>query len=349
VIRHVITGNASTGILDEPFYVVDVEDIIEKHRKLVECIPRVQPYYAVKCNPSPVVLQLLAGLGVGFDCASKGEIERILSIGVPANRIIYANTCKSCSYIQYAEEVGVNQMTFDNEHELYKVRQLHPGAEMLLRIRVDDHYSRSPLGTKFGASLKEVRHLLVLAKQLDVNVVGCCFHVGSGCQKGESYTKAIADAKWVFKVSGNIGFDMRLLDIGGGFVGATSQAKFQHMAQAVNSALDLHFPDIDSNGYKSSITIISEFGRYYVDSAMTLATTITSKRCFQSEDYSQPPEMMYYLNDGIYGSFVLAKLGHVEVEPIPLDMGTGMPINERPLYSTTLWGPTCDSLDYIKK
>ena len=86
-----------------------------------------------------------------------------------------------------------------------------------------------------------------------------------------------------------------------------------------------------------------------MDTAMTLVTTVTSKRCFQSEDYSQPPEMMYYLNDGIYGSFVLAKLGHVEVEPIPLDMGTGMPITERPLYSTTLWGPTCDSLDYIKK
>ncbi len=68
--RYVIAVNSGTGSLDEPFYVVDVEDITEKHRKLVECIPRVQHYYAVKCNPSPIVLQLLAGLGVGFDCAS---------------------------------------------------------------------------------------------------------------------------------------------------------------------------------------------------------------------------------------------------------------------------------------
>lgn len=57
--------------LEEPFYVVDVDDIIAKHKKWLINMPRVRPYYAVKCNSSPVVLELLAGLGLGFDCASK--------------------------------------------------------------------------------------------------------------------------------------------------------------------------------------------------------------------------------------------------------------------------------------
>ncbi|CAG2172313.1 unnamed protein product [Oppiella nova] len=300
VMRYVIAVNSSTGSLDEPFYVLDVEDIIEKHRKLVECIPRVQHYYAVKCNPSPLVLQLLAGLGVGFDCASKGEIDMILNIGVPPNRIIYANPCKPGSYILYAANKGVTRMTFDTEHELYKVRQLHPGAEMVVHIHVDEHYSKCPLGTKFGAPLRRVRHLLEVAKQLGVNVIGCSFHVGSGCQSGEAYTKSIADARLVFDIGQNLGFDMRLLDIG------------------------------------------------IVDSAFTLATTIIGKKCVEWED-SRPPEMMYYLNDGLYGSFTCTRLDHVVTEPIPLDMGFNTPIANRPIYITTLWGPTCDSHDWVKK
>lgn len=78
-------------------------------------------FQAVKCNPDPQVLRLLAGLGTGFDCASKAEIEQVLSIGVDPSRIIYAQPCKTKSYIRYAANVGVKQMTFDNADELYKV------------------------------------------------------------------------------------------------------------------------------------------------------------------------------------------------------------------------------------
>ncbi len=69
-------------------------------------MPRVTPFYAVKCYPEPGVLRLLAALGTGFDCASKGEVEMMLNMGVHPSRIIFAHPCKRGVDIRFAR-VGV--------------------------------------------------------------------------------------------------------------------------------------------------------------------------------------------------------------------------------------------------
>ena len=56
---------------EDAFYVFDVNDILRKHKNWLLKLPRVRPYYAVKCNSSPIVLEVLSSLGIGFDCASK--------------------------------------------------------------------------------------------------------------------------------------------------------------------------------------------------------------------------------------------------------------------------------------
>lgn len=119
-----------------------------------------------------MVVQLLASLGCGFDCASKQEIQQVLDIGVDANRIIYANPCKQASFVRYAAQQNVSRMTFDNAEELYKIKKHYPDAELVLRILTDDSSSLCQLGLKFGAPLHTVQHLLQTAKDLDLNVVG---------------------------------------------------------------------------------------------------------------------------------------------------------------------------------
>lgn len=99
-------------------------------------------------------------------------------MGVRPNKIIYANPCKTKSYIKHAETVGVDLMTFDNEQELYKVAQLYPAAHMVLRIKVDDSHAVCQFSAKFGADLIKASHLLELAKHLNINIVGVSFHVG---------------------------------------------------------------------------------------------------------------------------------------------------------------------------
>lgn len=75
------------------------------------------------------VLEILNGLGTGFNCASKSEIHKILSLDVDANKINFANPAKIAKQIHYAAGVGVNLMVFDNEVELRKIKEHHPNSK----------------------------------------------------------------------------------------------------------------------------------------------------------------------------------------------------------------------------
>lgn len=128
----------------------DLGDVLKKHVRWLRALPRIAPFYAVKCNDSPSVLRTLASLGTGFDCASKvrrlrlrrraaapdatavplqTEIQLVQGLGVEPGRIIYANPCKQVSQIKYAAAHGVRMMTFDSEVELMKVARCHDNAK----------------------------------------------------------------------------------------------------------------------------------------------------------------------------------------------------------------------------
>ncbi|RWS08554.1 ornithine decarboxylase 2-like protein, partial [Dinothrombium tinctorium] len=338
--RSLIQKTISVKDYDDPFYVVDIENIIEKHDNWLSKMPRVRPYYAVKCNSTTVVLETLAALGLCFDCASKTEIQRVINIGVPATKIIYANPCKSPSFIQYAMNEKVDLMTFDNEEELYKISDVAPTARLVIRIKVDDSHSKYHLGRKFGIDVKKAPYLLELAQHLGLNVVGVSFHVGSGCESCEPYVEAIQDAKHIFEVAKDFGIEMTLLDIGGGFPG-TSDYKdtllFEEIARIVNHTLDMYFPS------EMNVDIIAEPGRYYVASAFTLTAMVIAKK---KEVLNEQQIMMYYINDGLYGSFSNTTFGEDEVVPIP--QIKDRPNRKRQTYHSVIWGPTCDALDCIR-
>lgn len=118
-----------TANQDDPFYIFNIGDIVKKHQTWIEKMPRVVPHYAVKCNDNDVVLATLAALGTSFDCASKAEINKILSLGVNPERIIFANPTKPKSHIRYAAIVGVKTMTFDCDIELQKIKAICPDAK----------------------------------------------------------------------------------------------------------------------------------------------------------------------------------------------------------------------------
>src|ERR1700722_7603474 len=118
----------------------------------------------------------MAHLGTGFDCASQNEIELVLNMGVDPCRIIYAQPCKTKSYIRYAAKHGVKLMTFDNADELYKIKATFPEAELVLRNKTCDSGRLCPLSGQIGASLGNTEKLLGMAKTLDLNVVGVSFH-----------------------------------------------------------------------------------------------------------------------------------------------------------------------------
>ncbi|XP_023558181.1 ornithine decarboxylase [Octodon degus] len=329
----------------DAFYVADLGDVLKKHLRWRKALPRVTPFYAVKCNDSKAILKTLAAIGTGFDCASKTEIQLVQSLGVSPERIIYANPCKQVSQIKYAASSGVQMMTFDSEVELLKVARAHPKAKLVLRIATDDSKAVCRLSVKFGATLKTSRLLLERARELNIDVIGVSFHVGSGCTDPETFVQAVTDARCVFDMGAEFGFHMYLLDIGGGFPGSEDvKLKFEEITSVVNPVLDKCFPA------DSSVRIIAEPGRYYVASAFTLAVNVIAKKLVlkeqagsDDEEEASEPTFMYYVNDGVYGSFNCILYDHAHVRPL---------LQKRPKpdekhYSSSIWGPTCDGLDRI--
>jgi ornithine decarboxylase len=116
--------------LEDTTYLYDLGNTVRLYRSWAAALPRVTPFYAVKCNPDPGMLRLLAALGAGFDCASRAELEAVLALGVPRDRIIFAHPCKRPGDLRYAAAAGVGLTTFDTEGELSKVRRAEAEAQV---------------------------------------------------------------------------------------------------------------------------------------------------------------------------------------------------------------------------
>ena len=256
-------------------------------------------------------------------------------MGVQAERIIFANPAKQVSHIHYAAAVNVRSMTFDSESELYKVKEYHPRARMVLRIRCDAKKVQCPLGIKFGAFPKDAPRLIALARQLDIDLVGISFHVGSGCDEPEVFRRCISIARDLFDLATDYGYTLNLVDLGGGYPGNRGSS-IARIASVINDAIDEFFPD------GCGVDIIAEPGRYYVASAFTLAARIHGRRQLTSDDDDdQVTSYMYYINDGVYGSFNCMLYDHATVTAELLEPRNGA------VYPSSIWGPTCDGLDRI--
>lgn len=266
-------------------------------------------------------------------------------MGLAPERIIYAQPCKTNSYVRYAKAHGVKQMTFDNADELYKIAKLYPEAELFLRIMTDDESSLCRLSMKFGAAKEHTSGLLSVAKDLGLNVVGVSFHVGSGASDPMAFYKAVYDAYEVFEQGRAYGFNMKVLDIGGGFCGDT----FEDMATVLREALDEYFPP------SRNVSIIAEPGRYYVSSAFTIACNVIARRTVEDPADPNNKNYMVYINDGLYGNFSSIMFDHQH--PVAKILRAGKSIlYDQPSANAcpegqgirySVWGPTCDGIDRI--
>lgn len=321
------------NLTSNAFYIIDLGEIINKYKVWRRELSMVKPYYAIKCNPNPVILKLLSVLGAGFDCASKNEISLVADYNKNKNNIIYANPCKDISQIQFARANDVDLMTFDCETELYKVKLFHPYAKMILRIKTDDSKSMCRFNCKFGVDLEEAVKLLMLAKTLKINVTGVSFHVGSGCSSPEPYRKAIQDARKIFAKASELDITMTILDIGGGFPGwDTDTISFPAIAEVIRDELQKSFSDIPN------LEVIAEPGRYFVATSHTLVINVIGKK--EVKD-GEKKTFVYYMSNGIYNAFSCIVFDYQK--PVIL------PFNERDgeCYDSIVFGPTCDSLDLI--
>lgn len=209
-----------------PLFVVDHAVLRANYAEFRKFLPRVQVYYAIKANPDPAILQSLYKIGGSFDVASLQEFllvhQHIKYLPSKTrqdfiwDKIIYSNPIKDKFTLEELDRYKP-LVTYDNREEIKKIRKHAPHAGLALRVKVPNTGSMVELSSKFGASPAEAVDLIAAAHDAGLVVEGLSFHVGSQCTNFENYVQALTISVSVMEEAAARGFDLKLLDIGGGF------------------------------------------------------------------------------------------------------------------------------------
>jgi ornithine decarboxylase len=288
--------------------------------------------YAVKCNPSPHIIDILHREGVkAFDVASNTEME-LIARHAPGAAMHYNNPIKNKREIERAyEEFGVRSFTIDHPQQLDQLAAVVSPSrdiEVTTRFKAGKALKSYDFGTKFGVMEQGAVEIAAMVEQMGYTP-SLCFHVGSQCEDAYAYERHIAAAARIAKESG---IELKRLNLGGGYPAPypTSEAPpmdyyFETIAAAV-----------EDNFGKSKPELIIEPGRALVTSSTSLLLRVKHQRGGVS----------VYLNDGAYGALMEVKFMHF-TPPVRVWRGARVHDNDGQFEEFTVWGPTCDSYDVL--
>ena len=314
---------------EEPFYCIRKKSIQIASKTFQNKFPG-KILYAVKTNPHAEVLKTILDSGINnFDVASIKEIQDIKKISTKA-KCSFMHTIKSRESIRTAYfKFNVKTFALDTKEELIKIIESTNNAkdlELFLRISVSNEHAEIDLSKKFGALNSEAVGLFRLTKQY-ANKIGLSFHVGSQCMHPISYTKGIAEIGNIIKKTKIV---PDYINVGGGFPTI--------YPDLVPQSLDKYFEEIKSSlenlKLKKLPEIICEPGRAIVaESGSTIVRVNLRKK------------QKLYINDGTYGTLFDAGVPNIVY---PARLITNGRIISKKLTSFDFYGPTCDSMDYMK-
>jgi ornithine decarboxylase len=226
-----------------PCLVVDLDVVRENYLGFARALPDSKVYYAVKANPAPEILKLLAALGCCFDVASITEIEAALAAGAAPDRISYGNTIKKETEIAAAFALGITLFAVDCEAEVEKIARAAPGSRVICRIHCDGSGAEWPLSRKFGCEPDYAADILELAHKRGLIPYGVSFHVGSQQHNIEAWDRALASAAAVFRACAERGIALAMVNLGGGFPAryVRKTPKLESYGKAIFRSLRKHF------------------------------------------------------------------------------------------------------------
>lgn len=204
---------------ETPFLVVDTTTVSRQYDEMVKCFPYAKVYYAVKANPAPAIIELVRDKGANFDIASIYELDKVMGLGVSADRVSYGNTIKKSKDIRYFYEKGVRLFATDSEADLRNIAKAAPGSKVYVRILTEGTQTADwPLSRKFGCQTDMAMDLLIMARDLGLEPYGVSFHVGSQQRDIGTWDAAIAKVKVIFeRLKEEDGIELKMINMGGGF------------------------------------------------------------------------------------------------------------------------------------
>jgi len=286
--------------------------------------------YAVKTNPNEKVIKCIGESGISrFDVASINEIKLIKKI-FPKSRAYYMNTVKNREHIQDAYlNYNIRDFALDTKEELQKIIEATNNAKDLtlyVRVSISNEHAEIDLSKKFGALPSEALGLLRLAKA-HAKKVGLSFHVGSQCMHPISYAKGIREIGNIIKKTKII---PDVINVGGGFPSIYPDLNPQPLENYIHE-IKKAFNNLK---LENKSELLCEPGRALVaESGSSIVKVVLRKK------------QKIYINDGTYGSlFDAGVLNFV----LPTRMIPNGRITSKKLTPYSLYGPTCDSADFMK-
>ena len=288
--------------------------------------------YAVKTNPHSEVIKTLIKSGIDqFDVASIEEIKSVKKFSLSA-KCSFMHTVKSRESITEAYfKYGVKTFALDTKDELIKIIESTGNAkdlELFVRVSVSNEHAEIDLSKKFGALNSEATGLLRLVKQHS-NKIGLSFHVGSQCMHPISYTKGINEIGNIIKKTKII---PDYINVGGGFPTIYPDL----IPQSLNNYLNEIKRGLKNLKIKKLPEIICEPGRALVAESGSTIVRINLKK-----------KQKLYINDGTYGTLFDAGTPNI-VFPSKMIKDNSNKIISKKLTAYDFYGPTCDSMDYMK-
>ncbi len=326
-----LRARRDVGHDDGPCLVVDLDVVRDNYKLFERALPDSRVFYAVKANPEPAVLNLLAQLGSCFDCASVVEIEQVLATGATADRISFGNTIKKERDVARAYQLGIRLFAVDCEAEVEKVARVAPGSKVFCRMLCDGTGADWPLSRKFGCDVALAPRVLEHAHRLGLVAHGLSFHVGSQQGNPQMWDGALAAASAIFKDMAERGINLAMVNLGGGFPTKYLKAVPETGAygNAILASLRKHF------GNRIPETII-EPGRGMVGNAGVIEAEVVLISKKSDEDRVR----WVYLDIGKFNG-----LAETMDEMIRYPIRTGR--DGDAMEPCVIAGPTCDSVDVL--
>jgi ornithine decarboxylase len=316
---------------DGPCLVVDLEVVRDNYRAFAKALPDTRVFYAVKANPAPEVLSLLAKMGSCFDAASIVEIEQVLAAGATADRVSFGNTIKKERDIERAFALGVRLFAVDCGAEVAKVARAAPGSKVFCRILCSGEGAEWPLSRKFGCVPEMASGLLEQAHRLGLIAYGLSFHVGSQQRNPKMWDGALRSASAIFKELAERGVHLAMVNLGGGFPARYLRdvPAVKTYGQAIFRSLRRHF------GNRIPETII-EPGRGMVGNAGIIEAEVV----LISKKSDNDAMRWVYLDIGKFNG-----LAETMDEMIRYPIRTDYDDDQKA--PCVVAGPTCDSVDVL--
>jgi ornithine decarboxylase len=316
---------------DEPVVVIDREQVRDNYLAFARALPDTRVFYAVKANPAPEILSLLAELGSCFDTASIPEIEMVLAAGATPDRISYGNTIKKEADIARAYRLGIRLFAVDCQAEVDKIARQAPGSKVFCRILCDGAGAEWPLSRKFGCEPDMAVDVIEHAHRAGLVAYGVSFHVGSQQRNPKMWDRALAASAAIFRECAERGIALSMVNLGGGF--PTKYLKdvpaVDAYGRAIFGALRKHF------GNRIPETII-EPGRGMVGNAGIVQAEVV----LVSKKREDETVRWVYLDIGKFGG-----LAETMDEAIRYPIKT--PRDGDATSPCIIAGPTCDSADVL--